>query len=68
MLLPKFEIKKDVKFFWDRSSKKLSAKCGEIEFNWQKNADELIRNFKIEAEKATDVIANEEIIHMREKI
>lgn len=68
MLLPKMDLTKEVGFFWDRASKKLTTKCNPIAFNFQKDNDELVRHFKIMAEEPTAVIANEEIVHMRNKI
>jgi len=68
MLLPKMDITKEVTFSWDRSTKKLTAKCNPIQFNFQKNSDEFVRNFKVMTDKPSHIISNEEIVHMRNLI
>lgn len=65
MLLPKMAITKEVAFFWDRTTKKLTAKCNPIQFDFQKNTDEFVRNFKVMTDKPSHIISNEEIVHMR---
>lgn len=63
------ELKKDVGFFWSRATKKLSAKCNPMEIKFQDNEAELVKHFQIFSEnEASGFIANEEIVHMRNKI